>query len=235
VKTSTGLRERKKLATREALRHAAVTLYRRHGPDKVTVEDICAAAGVSPRTFFNYFATKDEAVFALDVDPADIQQRIVDRPDDEEPLEAIRAVFADLFAQLVASETWRQRTLLLRERPELAARLGHAGRAHERAIAAGIATRTGHSADNLYVRTTGAAAHATMRAAVSCWHPDHEPDIVALLHQAIDMLQHGLRPTCEINHVNGSGQPAHQSRECHIVAETANTRAVSPRASGRRT
>ena len=195
MRTPTGLRERKKLATREALRRAAITLYRRHGPDNVTVDDICAAAGVSPRTFFNHFSTKDEAVFALDVDPADIQQRIVDRPGDEEPLQAIRAVFADLFAQLVRSETWRQRTLLLRERPELAARPGHVGRALERAIAAAIATRTGRPADSLYIRTTSAVAHATLRAAVSRWHPDHEPDIVALLHQAIDMVQHGLRPT----------------------------------------
>jgi AcrR family transcriptional regulator len=195
VKAPTGLRERKKLATREALRGAAVALYRRHGPDKVTVDDICAAVGVSPRTFFNYFATKDDAVFALEVDPADIQQRIVDRPRAEEPLDAIRAVFADVLAQLVESETWRQRRLLLRERPELAPRHAHVGRAHERAIAAALATRTGRSVEDLYVRTTSAAAHGAVRAAVSCWHPDRGPHIVALLHQAFDLLQDGLRPT----------------------------------------
>jgi AcrR family transcriptional regulator len=194
VKAPTGLRERKKLATREALRRAAVGLYRQNGPDKVTVDDICVAADVSPRTFFNYFATKDEAVFALEVDPADIQQRIIDRPGDEEPLDAIRAVFGDLFVRLVVSETWRQRTLLLRERPELASRSGHLGRAHERAIGAAVAVRTGRPVDDLYVRTTSAAAYATLRAVVACWRPDDHQDIVAILERAIDIVQGGLRP-----------------------------------------
>jgi AcrR family transcriptional regulator len=195
VKTPTGLRERKKLATRDALRRAAVTLYRQLGPDKVTVEDICAAAEVSPRTFFNYFATKDEAVFALEVDPADVRQRIIDRPGDEEPLDAIRAVFADLLADLVERETWRERTLLLRERPGLASRSGHVRRAHQQAIADAIAARTGRSTNDLYVRTTSAAMHATLRAAVECWHPDGDQDILAILNQAIDIVQDGLRLT----------------------------------------
>jgi AcrR family transcriptional regulator len=193
VSTPTGLRERKKIATREALRQAAIGLYRRHGPDKVTIEDICAAAGVSPRTFFNYFATKDEAVFALEVDPAQIQRRITDRPRDEQPVEAVHAVYADLFAQLATSEIWRQRTLLLRERPELASRSTQARRAHEAAIAAAIATRTGRPDDDLYVRTASMALHAAVRAAAGTWHPDHEPDIVALLDRAMDILHDGLR------------------------------------------
>jgi AcrR family transcriptional regulator len=195
VKTPTGLRERKKLATRDALRRAAVTLYRQNGPDKVTVDDICAAAHVSPRTFFNYFATKDEAVFALEVDPADIRQRIIGRPAHEEPLDAVRGVFADVLAELVGRETWRERTLLLRERPGLASRSGSVGRAHEQAIAAAIAVRTGCPTNDLYVRTTSAATHATLRAAVACWHPDDNPDILAILDKAIDMLQRGLRAT----------------------------------------
>jgi AcrR family transcriptional regulator len=192
---ATGLRVRKKLATREALRRAAITLYRQKGPDNVTVEDICAAAGVSPRTFFNYFATKDEAVFALDVEPAEIQQRIIDRPDHEQPLQAIRAVYADVIAELVENETWQERTLLFRERPELFARPAQVGRASERAICAAISARTGHPVDDLYVRTAAAAVHGAVKAAVSCWRPDQELDIVAAFHKAIDMLARGLRPS----------------------------------------
>jgi AcrR family transcriptional regulator len=194
VNPPTGLRERKKLATREALRHAAVTLYRRHGPDHVTVEDICVAAEVSPRTFFNYFSTKDEAVFALDIEPAEVTRRIVDRPAREEPVEAVRAVYADLLAQLEMSATWRERTLLVRERPELVARLGQVGRRHEQAIAEAIANRTGVDVDDLYVRTASAAMHAAVRAAVRCWQPDHGPDVPTLLKRAFATLRRGLRP-----------------------------------------
>ncbi|RHA41664.1 TetR/AcrR family transcriptional regulator [Cellulomonas rhizosphaerae] len=57
-----GLRERKKRARREALIDATHRLVEEHGLDAVTVEAICAEAGVSTRTFFNYFETKDDAV-----------------------------------------------------------------------------------------------------------------------------------------------------------------------------
>ncbi|WP_433291550.1 TetR/AcrR family transcriptional regulator [Actinoplanes sp. CA-030573] len=57
-----GLRERKKLATREALRAAALRLAVERGPDQVRVEDIAEAAGVSPRTYNNYFASREQAI-----------------------------------------------------------------------------------------------------------------------------------------------------------------------------
>ncbi|MFJ7896893.1 TetR/AcrR family transcriptional regulator [Streptomyces anthocyanicus] len=57
-----GLRERKKRATREALREAALRLAVERGPDRVRVEDIAEAAGVSPRTYNNYFASREQAI-----------------------------------------------------------------------------------------------------------------------------------------------------------------------------
>lgn len=59
---SPGLRERKKQATREALREAALRLAVERGPDQVRVEDIAEAAGVSPRTYNNYFASREQAI-----------------------------------------------------------------------------------------------------------------------------------------------------------------------------
>ncbi|MFF0435448.1 TetR/AcrR family transcriptional regulator [Streptomyces sp. NPDC004327] len=58
----TGLRERKKQATRVALREAALRLAVERGPDQVRVEDIAEAAGVSPRTYNNYFASREQAI-----------------------------------------------------------------------------------------------------------------------------------------------------------------------------
>jgi AcrR family transcriptional regulator len=62
VEPALGLRERKKRARREALIDATHRLVAEHGLDAVTVEAICDEAGVSARTFFNYFETKDDAV-----------------------------------------------------------------------------------------------------------------------------------------------------------------------------
>jgi AcrR family transcriptional regulator len=61
-----GLRERKKRARRAALIDAAQTLVAEHGLDAVTVEMISAEAGVSARTFFNYFESKDDAVLGAE-------------------------------------------------------------------------------------------------------------------------------------------------------------------------
>lgn len=62
VATKTSLRERRRRQTSWDIHHAALQLAREHGVDKVTVEEISRAAGVSTRTFFNYFPNKESAV-----------------------------------------------------------------------------------------------------------------------------------------------------------------------------
>ncbi|MBM2615718.1 helix-turn-helix transcriptional regulator [Actinoplanes sp. LDG1-06] len=59
-----GLRERKKQATREALSAAALRLALERGPENVRVDDIAEAAGVSPRTYNNYFSSREQAIVA---------------------------------------------------------------------------------------------------------------------------------------------------------------------------
>jgi AcrR family transcriptional regulator len=59
-----GLRERKKQATRRALRDAALRLALERGPDNVRVDDIAEAAGVSPRTYNNYYSSREQAIVA---------------------------------------------------------------------------------------------------------------------------------------------------------------------------
>lgn len=95
-----GLRERKKLARRAALIDAAQRLVAEQGLDAVTVEMISAEAGVSARTFFNYFESKDDAVLgAEDTDiPEDVVRTFVDGGPSGRLLTDLQAVVAALLA-----------------------------------------------------------------------------------------------------------------------------------------
>ncbi|MEO8263341.1 MAG: helix-turn-helix domain-containing protein, partial [Pseudolysinimonas sp.] len=57
-----GLRERKRLATRRAIQVAAIEIVRERGLDATTIDEIARIADISPRTFFNYFSSKEEAI-----------------------------------------------------------------------------------------------------------------------------------------------------------------------------
>lgn len=66
--SDTGLRERKRLATRSGIIERAFDLFEARGYEHVTVEEIAEAAGISPRTVYRYFSTKAEIVFAVQTD-----------------------------------------------------------------------------------------------------------------------------------------------------------------------
>jgi AcrR family transcriptional regulator len=163
------LRERKKAATRLALRAAAVKLFRRYGPDAVTVEDICAEADVSPRTFFNYFAVKDEVVFGCDAERAEsLAVEVACRPADEDALAAVEAVLGQIIEDNGVG-LWHEQMLLLRDYPELLPRMQSGSKAFEAALADGLGRRTGRTSVDPYVRTLAAVALAAMRGAITTW------------------------------------------------------------------
>ncbi|MDV8007294.1 MULTISPECIES: TetR/AcrR family transcriptional regulator [unclassified Rhodococcus (in: high G+C Gram-positive bacteria)] len=109
-----GLRERKRIATRQLIEHTAVELVLELGYDEVTVEKICEACNLSSRTFFNYFPTKDAAIGGLMlVVPSETTMLtlISEHPDD--PLRGALAVFE------VAMQIVDERPDLLAHRREL--------------------------------------------------------------------------------------------------------------------
>src|SRR5699024_8245686 len=92
--TDESWRERKKQQTRAALHRAAVTMVAERGVGGVTTEEIAEEAGVSPRTFFNYFPTKESAVLGMGPDQPDrVAGWLTEQPDDVSPADAVRACF----------------------------------------------------------------------------------------------------------------------------------------------
>ena len=124
----------------------------RRGFSHVTVEDIAAAADVSPRTFFNYFPSKEAVVFGADPDrTAALRERIAHAAPGESALAALRVVMAD-DAQAVAEELsdlggdpadWLDRMKEARADPNLRAAQAAQMAMTERAIAEGLAERLG--------------------------------------------------------------------------------------------
>ncbi|MDQ1038898.1 AcrR family transcriptional regulator [Streptomyces sp. V3I8] len=92
-----GLRERKKQRTRDALVRAALELFTANGYERTTVDEIVEAVDVSQRTFFRYFAGKEEAAFAVqEMTESHFLDAVHRRPPHEPPLEALRqAVLAN--------------------------------------------------------------------------------------------------------------------------------------------
>src|ERR1700710_2851370 len=89
-----GLRERKKRATRQSLHSEALRLVAQRGFDEVTIEDIAAAADVSPRTFFNYFGSKEDVIVNPDPDRVERLRTLLagHTAADELPLDVLESV-----------------------------------------------------------------------------------------------------------------------------------------------
>jgi AcrR family transcriptional regulator len=195
VLVTTGLRERKKLRTRHALGAAALELAVRHGLDGVTVEQIAEAADVSPRTFFNYFSSKEEAVVAADVERARATaERLAARPADEPVLTSVRAVVREMVDGADArARDWVRQVRLVRANPALVPHQLAAYAAIEAQLAAVIAERTGLRAHDLYPALTAAAVMSATRTATTRWlASDGATDLVTWLDEALDLLEAGL-------------------------------------------
>lgn len=184
-----GLREAKRRATRRALSQAAQELVLARGLD-VTVEEIAAAAGVSVRTFSNYFRGKDEAI--VGVDPGlltELADELRGRPADESPGEALQAVLlADPDAML---RRWELRNELVAAYPALLPRYLASTVQLEEALTAALAERLGvDQRDDPTPRVFVAAAVAVLRATMSWWRDrsDHATPLPDALERAFRQL-----------------------------------------------
>ncbi|MBB4254270.1 TetR family transcriptional regulator [Rhizobium sp. BK008] len=122
TETGEGRRERKRRQTRERIENAAMALFLQRGFDATTIEDITEAADVSKRSFFDYFPSKEEVVFAWQDSFADrLMAEIAARPAEESSVEAVEAAIT---TTVIASVDERGLALgeLIRCTPALKAR-----------------------------------------------------------------------------------------------------------------
>jgi AcrR family transcriptional regulator len=197
VTETAGRRERKKAQTRRTLTAAAIHLsIERGSPDRVTVEEISEAADVSPRTFFNYFSSKEDAILGVDPERrAELRAELELRPAEEPPIEALRAaLLASAEGIDENAELWAQRLQLVREHPSLSPGYVASFADFERGLVEAMATRLQLDPDaDLYPAVVVAAALTVMRVTVKHWQATAaQTPLTELLDLAFDQLADGL-------------------------------------------
>ncbi|MGA3220187.1 MAG: TetR family transcriptional regulator [Acidimicrobiales bacterium] len=205
---SAGLRERKKEATREALSMAALRLALERGIANVRVGDIAAAAGVSPRTYNNYFSNREQAICALGAQRAlRIVSAFNDRPAGESLAEALVHAMVDhndaqgepdkdVFRLMACDEVVRGEWF-------------KATAAVHRPFADAIAARAGmDAAVDLLPHVVASAYEAAARAAMQFWlRPECTKPFASVLRDALTVLA-PVAEALERAAQPASGQPA---------------------------
>ncbi|MFF9099586.1 TetR/AcrR family transcriptional regulator [Streptomyces rubrogriseus] len=204
-----GLRERKKIKTREAIRAAAYGLIRQQGYEATTVEQIAERAEVSPSTVLRYFPTREDIVLTDEYDPV-MAAELAARPAGEPWSDSLRHVLRkalDLGAGEEA-ELARLRTRLLAEVPAVRARMLENMSATGRMLARAIADRTGLDPAGLEVRIVSMSLVGGLMEVSRYWaEHDHEESLTELVDRALDALENGL-PALRESHRKGD-------RGCH--------------------
>ena len=191
-----GLRERKKARTRAAIREHALRLFRAQGYAATTVEQIAAAAEVSPSTFFRYFPTKEDVVLQDDFDER-MFEAFARQPASLSPVAALRAALKEALATLTPAEwaEFQEMTTLGMSIPEVRARtMDELARTMDRA-AEEVAKRVGRSPGDLEVRVCAGAMFGVMMAAMGrkSYAEGHvDPAVFDRIDEALATLESGL-------------------------------------------
>jgi AcrR family transcriptional regulator len=196
--TGMGLRQRKRRETRTALSHAAIRLCIQRGWKNVTVDEIAAAANVSPRTFRNYFSTKAEAVAAGHLER---MLRIADelraRPEGEQLWTAIGNSVAAQFeaprqksGEVADARRWVKRIRFILSEPAIRGEVLKAGAAAQVELAKAIGERIGAKrANDFYPQLVAAVTGAVIGVVMDRWLRDGPNcSIVPLMRKAFDLV-----------------------------------------------
>jgi AcrR family transcriptional regulator len=192
-----GLRERKKARTRASLREHALRLFREKGYQNTTVEQIAAAAEVSPSTFFRYFPTKEDLVLQDDMDVRMIEA-LEQQPPDLGPVAAVRAASRQMFDSYTAADMdiLHETIRLTITVPEIRARAMDEFARTITVVAEAVAKRAGRSPDDLAVRAAAGAVVGVIMSVTMPWEGWTErtsiEDTFGRIDEALGLLEAGL-------------------------------------------
>lgn len=189
-----GLRERKKIKTREAIRTATYALIREQGYDATTIDQIADRAEVSPSTVFRYFPTKEDIVLTDEWDPILVAE-LRARPADEPWPEAVRYVMMRAARMGITDdlEVARLRTRVMAQVPAVRSRMMESMSVTGRMFSIAIGERIGLDPDSLEVRVYMMSLMGGLMQASLYWaENDHRDDFEVLLDRALNVLEHGL-------------------------------------------
>jgi AcrR family transcriptional regulator len=189
--------ERKRRAVRGELSEVALSLLADRAFDSLTIDEIAAAAGVSRRTFFRYFTSKEDVVFAfLDQWAVRLAADIVARPAQEDPVAAVQ----NSFRQLTAAYDDQALSLvrLVRETPSLREQ-ERINREHLRmAVVNALAARLGLDAErDMRPQILATIAFAPLDAAMLAWFSNRSDEEVGrLLDEALRTFERERDAMC---------------------------------------
>ena len=190
-----GLRERKRIERHQAIEAAAIGLFEANGFDTTTIEDIAATVDIAPRTFFSYFATKEDVVLA---DYSNRLDRIIteldNQPAEEPPWTALRAAFTAAAADYQAQRDHLiRRFTIMATTPSVYARSLQLQAGWEDTLAERLTHRTQADPEDPAPRLMAAAALAAMRSSLQHWlRTGHATPLPTTLIDAFDRLGEGL-------------------------------------------
>jgi AcrR family transcriptional regulator len=166
-----GLRERKKLQTRTAIVSAALDLFEAKGFEATTVEDIAAAADVSPRTFFRYFESKQDVVMAKTHEHGGgLGALVAARPPGEGPVEALRQVITGQMQALADEDGVMLREMrMMMSTPELRAMALDHFHEHQDEMAEALAGRMGLPPDAFVPHVLAGVVGTALWAVIDRW------------------------------------------------------------------
>jgi AcrR family transcriptional regulator len=160
-----GLRETKKRRQREAVERAALDLFASQGYEQTTVHDICAVAEVGHATFYRYFPTKEDVVFAHRDAYLDALIAMIERDDEPVPSSMIHNVMVAFAGYLAEDAARPARDELARSNARLSEHALTIEREWEDTLARGIAAQAGGSEPDLGQHLRAAAAMVVLRVA----------------------------------------------------------------------